>query len=221
VEKLGRVYLCSRLESLRSKAMGFFDNLKNKVLDTGTSDNGSGIRLDPESQRIEEEKYIEITNKVIEELGKSGFFKPEKISFIADKIRNTAAPGRGFSVTFSGDDLLSVDEKKSLGLNARQKYSREFIDCLTPSGLKHEEPKSIIEDTWYKHFHSVCRKYDILRFKNTGIKKVEIIDCGDERDCSKIKKLKKVWSIDEVPELPLPGCTAKYCRCSYAAKDIF
>jgi hypothetical protein len=56
--------------------------------------------------------------------------------------------------------------------------------------------------------------------KNLGLKTVKIEDCGDERDCSKIKRLKKVWPIDQVPDLPLPGCTAKYCRCSFIAHDI-
>jgi hypothetical protein len=52
--------------------------------------------------------------------------------------------------------------------------------------------------------------------KEMGLKKVK-----DERDCKAIKRFRKVWPIDEVPELPLPNCKADYCRCTYVAHNIF
>jgi hypothetical protein len=206
--------------------MGIFNNLLNKVLDTEipfTKGNSIeiGIKLNNEEQQQEKEKFNEIVNRTIEEITNCGFFKPEKISLLAEKINKIAVPGCGYQDPFSYDDCLSLDEKKSLGLNTRQKFSRDFIDCLSPQGLKHKNPKDILEVLWLKSYHAVHRRFDLLRMKKIGIKKVEISPCDDERDCSKIKNFKKIWPIDEVPELPLPGCTADYCRCSYFSKDIY
>ena len=92
---------------------------------------------------------------------------------------------------------------------------------LTDEGIKKEANEKLLENIYYQNYHKACRKRYLVRMKSIGIKKVEISDCGDERDCPKIKRLKKTWLIDEIPELPLPGCTAPYCRCSYIAKDIF
>jgi hypothetical protein len=109
-----------------------------------------------------------------------------------------------------------LEEKKSLGLNPRQKFSREFFDFLTKEGLSHPDPKNILKVIYFKHFHNISRKYELNRLKKNGVKKVKIMDCGDERDCKIVKKVAgKVWPINKVPALPLQGCNAEYCRCGY------
>jgi hypothetical protein len=95
-----------------------------------------------------------------------------------------------------------------------------MIETFTEKGIKEPYPKEIFKNIFYKNFHKIHRKYDLKDMKNCGITKVKIEDCGDDRDCNAVKRLKKIWAINEVPELPLPQCKADYCRCCYIAADF-
>jgi hypothetical protein len=181
---------------------------------------GVGITLSAAAQKEEDNKFQEIAAGIIGDLSASGFFKPETIPEIAEKVRRMVRPGYAYKDPFSYDDCLTLDEKKVLGLNPRQKFSRGFVDTLTPAGLAQPDPKRILEILYYRNFHAISGKFELLRLKHAGIKKVKILDCGDERDCPMVKKMtQKTWPIDEVPALPLPGCTAEYCRCSYVMDE--
>jgi hypothetical protein len=199
--------------------MGFSDWLKKaseKVTTKQISPSENvGIRLEGRALQDENSKFREIAEAIIQDIAGSGCFKEEKLSIVNARIKKMVRPGYGYSDPFSLDDCLSLEEKKALGLNTRQKYSREFIEALSEKGLSHPDLKDILKVVYLKHFHSIHRKYELLRMKRLGIKTVKIEDCGDERDCKAIKRLKKRWPIDEVPELPLPSCTAEYCRCTY------
>jgi hypothetical protein len=174
-----------------------------------------GITLNAGAQQAEKKKFQEIAISTITEASASGYFKPEKMHLVSEKIMKISQPYIAYSDPFNYNDCLSLEEKKNLGLNTRQKFSREFIETLSEKGLSHPNPKDILKIIYLKHFHSIHRKYELLHLKSIGLKTVKISDCRDERDCKAIKRLKKTWLIDKVPELPLPGCTAEYCRCSY------
>ncbi|GHV28088.1 hypothetical protein AGMMS4952_10950 [Spirochaetia bacterium] len=210
--------------------MGIIGKLINKILDTeipGTKKNNPitkedfvasiGIKLSSEDQEEENKKYKEIAEATIESVKQSGFFKPEYFPKISKMIQEKALPGCHWHDPFSYEDCLSLEEKKTIGLNTRQKYSREMVETLTELGLRHENPKRILEILYYRNYHKICGKYELIRLRRVGIDTVEILDCNDERDCQAIKKFKKVWPIDQVPELPIPGCNAEYCRCCYTA----
>lgn len=190
-----------------------------------------GIRLSDESQQEEDDKYKykykykEIAEKTIEQIKDSGYFKDEFIPVLSEKIRASTQDG-GYPNVFNKEDCLTLEEKRALGLNTRRKYPRELINNLTPKGLESENPNALIENIWQSNFNiwqsnfnKVSRKYELNRLKALGLKYVVIDDCGDERDCKAVKHCKKRWPIDEVPELPLPGCDAEYCRCMYVADE--
>jgi hypothetical protein len=144
----------------------------------------------------------EIITSMIQDIKSSPFFIPEKIP-----------------------ELLNLLEEKNAWIN-NQNVHKEIIDYLSEKVLKkidskEIDPDEIISNIYYQNFHKVGRRRDLLRMKETGIKKVRIEDCGDERDCKAIKRFRKIWPIDEVPELPLPTCKADYCRCTYIAHNIF
>jgi hypothetical protein len=148
----------------------------------------------------------------------SCFFRAEKIPELVAKIRLGFSPFARLNtkVAFEGNEVLTVEEKKSLGLNTRMKYSKAFIEYFDPTTLRNIEPKALLEDMHLDAFHRVARKRDLLKFRDLGfVKQVKIVPVGDERDCDKIKRFKKIHDIGDVPELPLPGCTAPYCRCMY------
>jgi hypothetical protein len=166
--------------------------------------------------KVERQETLENTIKDIEA---SGFFKKEKIPALSEKLRASERVGYPYKDPFDYNDCLSLDEKKSLGLNTRQKYSREMVEMLTDKGIKQNDPKVLARNIYLHNMFKVIRKYKLIELKNLGLKMVEILDCDDGRDCSKIKRLKKVWPIDQVPELPLLGCAAEYCRCEYISNE--
>ena len=150
----------------------------------------------------------------------SGFFRAEKIPELIAKLKGGAIPfGRtNTKVAFEGDVFLTVEEKKSLGLNTKMKYSKKFIEYFDTSAFKAIEPKSTLECMHLDAFHRVSRKKQLLGVRKLGfVKQVKIVHTGDEGDCGKVKRLKKIYSIEEVPELPLPDCDARFCRCMYQA----
>lgn len=196
-------------------------NLLDKVLDAEipSKKESISIKLTVEQEKQEKEKYTEIAEQTIVNVNISGYFKSEFLPIIAEKVRKNTIPGYGYTDFFNKEDCLTLEEKKELGLNTRRKYSRELINALTKKGLTAENPNILLENIWLAAFHKVSRKYELQRLKDLGVKYVQILDCNDERDCKAIKKCKKRWLIDEVPELPLPNCNADYCRCSYIADE--
>ena len=65
------------------------------------------------------------------------------------------------------------------------------------------EPKSTLECMHFDAFHQVSRKNELLKLKKLGfVKKVKIVP---DDECRRIKRFKKIYNIEEVPELPLTG----------------
>jgi hypothetical protein len=155
-----------------------------------------------------------------EKIRKSGFFKTDKIpEVLADLKRDLVPFGRISTRTLTdGDVYLSAKEKRALGLNTRMKYAKKFIDYFGPESFKKIEPKSEIESMYFDAFHRVSRRNELHKLKALGfVRRVKIVPVGDMFDCAKIKRLKKVYEIETVPELPLPDCDSSYCRCFYEA----
>ena len=65
----------------------------------------------------------------------SRFFKAEKLPELLAVLRGGFHPFSRINTeaAFRGDDLLTVEEKRALGLNTRMKYSRAFIEYFDPS----------------------------------------------------------------------------------------
>ncbi|NOU01639.1 MAG: hypothetical protein HOO95_08730 [Gallionella sp.] len=159
------------------------------------------------------------TKEIMELLEKgirtSGYFKEEKIpDLLADLKRYISTSDRiNIKGALDGSVLLSVEEKKSLGLNAKMKYSKRFIEYFNPSVFETIEPRSAVENLYLNAFHKVSRKNELLKMKrDAGIKQIRVV----AGECSNIKKLrKKIYGIDEVPELPLSDCDCNYCLCYF------
>ena len=184
---------------------------------------GFGIPMTKQEVELERQSNEEIMKLLEASITASGFFRSEKILELIANLRGGSIPfGRvNTKVVFDNDAFLTVEEKKMLGLNTRMKYSKKFIECFDPLAFKMIEPKSTLECMHLDAFHRVSRKNELLKLKKLGfVKKVKIVP---DDDCGRIKRFKKTYSIGEVPELPLTGCDAPFCRCYYEAiisKDI-
>lgn len=177
-----------------------------------------GIPMTEEEIELERQSNEEVLRKLEASIVKSGLFRAETIPDLLAKLRGASVPfGRiNTKVAFDGETVLTVKEKKALGLNTRMKYSKQFIEYFDPSALKVIEPKATLECLHLDAFHRVSRAKQLLTLKKLGfVKQVKIVPTGDGDDCAKIKRLKKTYRIEDVPELPLPGCDVPFCRCWY------
>ena len=123
---------------------------------------------------------------------------------------------------FFNQDMLPELEKRIEGLKRGAKWqlpAKEIKQYLSALGLQQEKPGDILKYIHLQNQNKLYRKRALAEMKRDGVKKVEISIWDDDGDCPKIQKLKKVWPIDKVPDFPLPGCTAKYCRCEYLPVD--
>jgi len=210
------------MSPLLTSILGFFSNTRRTkpVTDDGALYSGYCIPVTEEQVELERQSNEEVIKLLEAKIAASGFFRAEKIPELIAILKEASVPfGRvNTRVAFEGDVVLMVKEKEALGLNSRMKYSKKFIEYFEPSVLKSIEPKATLECMHLDAFHRVSRKKELLRFKELGfVKEVRIVPVRDERDCRQIKRFKKTWRIEEAPELPLPGCSAPYCRCMYEA----
>ena len=179
---------------------------------------GFGIQMTEEEIELERESDAEIMKLLEDSVVKSGYFRRENIPELMGTLRKGSAPFARVNTkaAFDGDAYLAVQEKRMLGLNTRMKYSKKFIGCFHPASFKTIEPKATLECMHLDAFHRVSRQKELTKLKKLGfIDQVKISPVGDSRDCMKIQKLKKIYSLNEVPELPLAGCDSPYCRCMY------
>jgi len=146
----------------------------------------------------------------------SGLYRIEKVPELMDKLSGKVPFARNSNGGgFGGDTFLSLAEKKALGLNTRAKYSHEFIACCEPSMFSAHDPKQFLEGLRIDVFHEASREKDIAKYKSMGfIKRVKI---NTVSPCAKVKRLKKVYVLNEAPHLPLPGCDVGHCMCFYSA----
>jgi hypothetical protein len=197
----------------------FSGRRKRPTLSVHTSTQcGYAIAPAPKMLEAEYQDNEEVMRLLEAAIRASGFFRIEAIPELLSKLRGGSEPFARVNtkIAFEDDEFLSVEEKRVLGLNTRMKYSKAFIGYFDPECLKTIEPKSVLENMHLSAFHRVARKRDLLEFRELGfVKQVRIVPVGDARDCGKIKRFRKIHDINQVPELPLPGCTAPYCRCMY------
>ena len=181
----------------------------------GSINAGFGIPMTEEEVELERQYNEEIMKLLESRIVTSGFFRPEKIPDLMAKLRGASIPfGRtNTRVVFDGDAILTVEEKRALGLNTRMKYSKTFVEYFDPSAFKTIEPKATLECMHVDAFHRVSRKKELLSLKKLGfVKQVKI-----HGDRERIKRFKKIHRIEEVPELPLPGCNSPFCACWFEA----
>jgi len=178
---------------------------------------GYAIEPTPKMLEAERQDHEEVMRLLESAIKASSYFRIEAIPDLLSKLRREWEPFARVktNIAFEGSEFLSVQEKRALGLNTRTKYSKPFISYFDPKCLKTIEPKSVLENMHLSAFHRVARKRDLAEFRSLGVKRVRIIPAGDARDCATIKSFKKLHDIGRVPDLPVPGCTAPYCRCMY------
>ncbi|MDA3049070.1 hypothetical protein OFO03_06290 [Campylobacter sp. JMF_02 ED1] len=132
----------------------------------------------------------------------SNIFDMSKIELITDCIIKGEA-------NFDENLLLSIEEKRNLGLNTRLKISKGLVDFFEFDKLKGLNPKDEVNKLCLRLFHyfSLIRK--IKKFKEMNIKKIEFFCVDDERTCEfcKSNNGKKFDINDDLADFVDDHCT--------------
>ncbi len=166
------------------------------------------IPIDPQEARERDEARVRL-------LSASTLFKPEKREVLLKHIR-------GSINLHQVEPFLSADEKRALGLNTRAKFSAAFVECLTPEGVAHDDPKGALAAIGHMAFHKAARAQTLRSFKLAGIDQLEILNCGDSRDCAwSRKKANRLHPVTtDVEALIEQHCDAEYCRCILSPRGL-
>ncbi|AHC85729.1 hypothetical protein X970_10995 [Pseudomonas monteilii SB3101] len=142
--------------------------------------------------------------------------------FVKESGRTAVLKDFLHEVKLKDGEPLSLEEKRSLGINTRLKITRELYEVLTPEGLAFG-PKKALESLYYKATFNHKRHGDIARMKGAGIHQYSPMSCGDNRDCDWCTSMNgKLISVDvDFVQLIKQNCTCDYCRCVLQAKIDF
>lgn len=149
-----------------------------------------------ETIKFEDRLKLRIENA----LSRYDFIKKEKISFLASEL---------VSDNFKhSKDLLSLEEKRALKLNARAKYARSLIDCFSDVEKLDFEPKSFCENLIYTE-QSILWSLDNLE-ELKGKKFIEKITL-EKQIISEGKEewVKEIYNINELHEFEQIDYTEK------------
>lgn len=139
--------------------------------------------------------------------------------FVKESGRDAVLRDFLHEVKLKDGELLSLEEKRSLGINTRLKITRELYEALTPAGLEFG-PKKVLESLYLKATFDHNRHREIARMKGLGIKQYSPMSCGDKRDCDWCTAMNgKLISVEvDFVQLIKENCTCDYCRCSLQAE---
>ena len=146
----------------------------------------------------------------------------ENSPFIKESGREAVLKDFLHEVKLKDGELLSLEEKRALGINPRLKVTRELYEVLTPEGVEHG-PKKVLEPLYHKATFNHNRHRNIARMKSAGISQYAPISCGDGRDCTWCTSMDgKLVSVDvDFVQLIKENCTCDYCRCYLQAEIDF
>ncbi|QEO57554.1 hypothetical protein [Francisella marina] len=184
-------------------------NKKNNIVNIKSN----GIEAIGESYLINRRRQTvkNMSKEIREKLNK---FPSENISVVAKETGffKVKLPNKMNGVKKTNGVLLTVDEKKNLGLNTRERYGWDYINMLTKKGLKNADKALRLV-----YINSMHRKYRKDTFKdlslfNSDKDRFTISTNNECKKCSNIKNNK--YKLEELPIFPLSGCDQE-CQCSY------
>lgn len=128
--------------------------------------------------------------KIKEALSRYDFIKKDKLEFLAKRILDGS---------YNQGEVLSLQDKKSLNLNTRAKYSKELIECFLSVETLKFDPKDFCRNLQYTERSIVWTTREINRLKQVGfIDEVRLSGIGDVGDWDE-----RIVKIDKIPPFPI------------------
>lgn len=109
---------------------------------------------------------------------------------------------------------LTAIQKKELGFNSRLKICEDYLKFININEVNKDDPFEFLVGA---EFYARARSWslrEIQKAKNLGCKKLELY--VDEERCPQSFEVKKIYSVNDAPLLPLKTCGNR-CVCSYQA----
>lgn len=149
-------------------------------------------------------------------LTEHGLVKTEFIDYITKEFVTQSVGCRPvYSKKLTSDPpILSLNEKKSLGLNPRAKYTASLIDCFFVDRIRGICPKDYLDSLYVKCRAESHNAHEIERFKEIGVESVRI-ELIKETCCKHAKKLVGKYKIEAAPKIPCEECDSRRCHCTY------
>ncbi|TLS71986.1 hypothetical protein FE246_06060 [Aliarcobacter thereius] len=144
----------------------------------------------------------------LEEFEKSKFFRKDKKEWFLDYILNEK--------NILNNTILSVEEKRNLGINTRSKVSKETLDLFILENLddnifQSKHPKDFISDFYYRVHFKVNKIIELKRLNDIEVKELKYHITGIHKTCKWcIDKDNKKFKTNEILSL-----IDKNCLCDY------
>lgn len=89
----------------------------------------------------------------------------------------------GKSKLFQTDDYLALEEKRTMGLNTRQKLHRDLTTVLSSVGMKCANPTAVVKELKLASFMDAQKLTSITNIQSSGVTKgVRIVSCDVSGD---------------------------------------
>jgi hypothetical protein len=166
------------------------------------------------------EHWLEYEKNLRETLIRSGIFKSELIESAIQKIKYKYKyfDDLTYMTALDTGPILSLDEKKKIGLPTRRKYFQGFVAFVDVEKLCGRCPRSIFGNALMRAWFRTHQAMELAKIKaNPYIETVKILVVDD---CSAIRSVPATYTTKDAPILPLPGCDADCCRCCYNVDSL-
>lgn len=172
-------------------------------------------QTDDQLERDEREDFSEISARLRARIETSQLIHADRIDELVALLATDGRQRSNLSRATAGATVLSLEEKRALGLNTRMKYTHEFISFFRPEALAGEGAIAALSNMQGAVVSEVGRLRELERLHRSGCERARVWPLGDPDACSAIKRHRKVFPIAEAPTLPLEKCRADVCRCMF------
>lgn len=138
---------------------------------------GSAARNVPSSETsVSADQLALITSRV----NASAYIEPAARQRVIDHLT-------GKSKLFLTDDFLTLEEKRAMGLNTRQKLHRDLTTVLSAVGMKCDYPRAVVRELGLASVMDSQKMDSIIKLQASGVVKgVQIKGCdsGGDNPCA-------------------------------------
>lgn len=170
------------------------------------------IKATPERMAQERKRHARVKDLFKAMMQDSGAAKIEML----DSLVNCVFLGSGPLVYhdifggFKHGNVLTIGEKKALGLNPRKKYWDVLVSHFDTASFSEADPKDLIDKTYRTALAFSFREADIDRAKSWGCTYVRLSPASG---CGCVWEEK--YSIDDLPDVPHKDCGMRVCLCGF------
>lgn len=163
--------------------------------------------IKPSPEKVTEEANVkgDVYAALPDALRATGAFRVDAVGSIVAELQRHETPFRPIS---------SYPFKKGATFALPDGTLTTLDGCLATKAADIDAPK-LIDRVAGELTGRIQRSYDLKRWDALGIARVKITP-GQPLACSKVQRIRKIHPIDSVPEIPLAGCSAKFCSCLYS-----